>query len=767
MFLLCAGQSKQGSALHRQPISSITSKMKKESLLTGILPKDVERLVRVEHPDPHSILGAHLHTVEEKAGVVVRAFHPEATQAEVAVEGKEPFLMEKCHPGGLFACFLPDQDLPVSYKVRFTFADGNQWESNAPYRFMPTLGDLDLYLAGEGTHHRLYERLGAHLHETDGVKGVSFAVWAPNARRVSVIGDFNRWDGRLFPMRQMGSSGIWEIFVPEIGPGTVYKYEIKTAKGELRIKTDPYAFAMELRPGTASIVWKLEAYEWHDDAWMTTRSERNLRQEPMAIYEVHLGSWMRVAEEENRWLTYRELAPRLVEHAKKFGFTHVEIMPVAEHPFDGSWGYQVTGYYAPTSRFGNPDDFKYFVDACHQHGIGVIMDWVPAHFPKDDYSLRLFDGTALYEHVDPREGEHAEWGTLIFNFGRHEVRNFLMANALFWLDKYHIDGLRVDAVASMLYLDYGRQDGEWIPNRYGGNENLEAIEFFRELNKAVYGLFPGCFTIAEESTAWTGVTSPAHLGGLGFGFKWDMGWMHDTLLYFSKDPVHRKYHHNNLTFSMMYAYSENFVLPFSHDEVVYGKGSLLRKMPGDDWQKFANLRLLLAYMYTHPGKKLLFMGSELAQWDEWYHEKGLDWHLQSDSMHKAFQQFMMDLGRLYLEHSALWELDPSPEGFSWIDCNDSEGSVISYVRYGRENHLVCVFNFTPVPRQSYRVGVPGQGSYRERINSDSVYYGGSDLGNEGYIEVEKIPSHGFSQSISPALPPLACLILEPGGIDTG
>ncbi len=680
MFLLCAGQSKQGSALHRQPISSITSKMKKESLLTGILPKDVERLVRVEHPDPHSILGAHLHTVEEKAGVVVRAFHPEATQAEVAVEGKEPFLMEKCHPGGLFACFLPDQDLPVSYKVRFTFADGNQWESNAPYRFMPTLGDLDLYLAGEGTHHRLYERLGAHLHETDGVKGVSFAVWAPNARRVSVIGDFNRWDGRLFPMRQMGSSGIWEIFVPEIGPGTVYKYEIKTAKGELRIKTDPYAFAMELRPGTASIVWKLEAYEWHDDAWMTTRSERNLRQEPMAIYEVHLGSWMRVAEEENRWLTYRELAPRLVEHAKKFGFTHVEIMPVAEHPFDGSWGYQVTGYYAPTSRFGNPDDFKYFVDACHQHGIGVIMDWVPAHFPKDDYSLRLFDGTALYEHVDPREGEHAEWGTLIFNFGRHEVRNFLMANALFWLDKYHIDGLRVDAVASMLYLDYGRQDGEWIPNRYGGNENLEAIEFFRELNKAVYGLFPGCFTIAEESTAWTGVTSPAHLGGLGFGFKWDMGWMHDTLLYFSKDPVHRKYHHNNLTFSMMYAYSENFVLPFSHDEVVYGKGSLLRKMPGDDWQKFANLRLLLAYMYTHPGKKLLFMGSELAQWDEWYHEKGLDWHLQSDSMHKAFQQFMMDLGRLYLEHSALWELDPFPEGFSWIDCNDSEGSVISYVR---------------------------------------------------------------------------------------
>jgi 1,4-alpha-glucan branching enzyme len=741
--------------------------MTKESLLTGILPQDIERFIRVEHPDPHSILGAHLCTVKEKAGVVVRAFHPEATEAEAVIERGDPLPMEKCHPGGLFACFLPNQDLPLSYKVRFTFADGNQWESNAPYRFMPTLGDLDLYLAGEGTHHRLYERFGAHLREIDGVGGVSFAVWAPNAKSVSLVGDFNRWDGRLFPMRQMGSSGIWEIFVPEIGPGTVYKYEIKTAKGELRIKTDPYAFAMELRPGTASVVWELEAYEWYDDEWMTVRSKRNLLQEPMAIYEVHLGSWMRVAEEENRWLTYRELAPRLVEHVKKFGFTDVELMPVAEHPFDGSWGYQVTGYYAPTSRFGTPDDFKYFVDTCHQHGIGVILDWVPAHFPKDDYSLRLFDGTALYEHEDPREGEHAEWGTLVFNFGRHEVRNFLMANALFWLDKYHIDGLRVDAVASMLYLDYGRQDGEWIPNRYGGNENIEAVQFFRDLNKAVYGLFPGCFTIAEESTAWAGVTSPAHLGGLGFGFKWDMGWMHDTLLYFSKDPVHRKYHHNNLTFSMMYAYSENFVLPFSHDEVVYGKGSLLRKMPGDDWQRFANLRLLLAYMYTHPGKKLLFMGSELALWDEWYHEKGLDWHFPPDSMHQAFQQFMMDLGRLYLEHSALWELDASHEGFSWIDCNDSGGSVISYVRYGKKNHLVCAFNFTPVPRKDYRIGVPGQGGYHERINSDSLYYGGSDLGNEGYIEVERIPSQGFSQSVSLALPPLACLILEPGGNDTG
>lgn len=733
--------------------------MSNKTLLQGIFPEDVERLIRVEHPDPHSILGAHTHA-GKKEGVVIRSFHPEAIRAEVLIDEKDPIPMEKCHPGGLFACFIAHQRLPVHYRIRFVFPDGNHWESIAPYRFMPTLGDIDLYLAGEGTHHRLYERLGAHLHEMDGTWGVSFAVWAPNAKRVSVIGDFNGWDGRLFPMRQMGTSGIWELFVPEIGAGTMYKYEIKTSEGDLRIKTDPYAFAMELRPGTASIVWDLEHYEWNDAFWMTSRRERNLLKEPMAIYEVHLGSWMRVTEEGGRWLTYREIAPRLVKHVKKFGFTHVELMPVAEHPFDGSWGYQVTGYYAPTSRFGSPDDFRSFVDTCHQHGIGVIMDWVPAHFPKDDYSLRLFDGTALYEHMDPREGEHAEWGTLVFNFGRHEVRNFLMANALFWLDKYHIDGLRVDAVASMLYLDYGRQDGEWIPNRYGGNENLEAISFFRELNKAVYGLFPGCFTAAEESTAWPGVTSPAHLGGLGFGFKWDMGWMHDTLLYFSKEPVHRKYHHNNLTFSMMYAYSENYVLTFSHDEVVYGKGSLLRKMQGDDWQKFANLRLLMAYMYTHPGKKLLFMGSELAPWDEWYHEKSLDWHLESEPTHQAFQHFMADIGRLYLEYSALWELDASPEGFSWIDCQDAESSVISYVRYGKETHLVCVLNLTPVPRKGYRIGVPGQGSYRERLNSDSTYYGGSDMGNQGYLAVDEIPFHGFSRSVLLTLPPLSCLILE-------
>ena len=735
--------------------------MKKVSLLAGISAKDIKKLIRIEHPDPHSILGAHPFRLGGKKGVVVRAFHPKAAKAEVLIDGRKPVVMDRCHRRGLFATFIARRRPSLRYRIRFTFAEGNHWEGDAPYRFLPTLRDMDLYPAGQGTHHRLYDRLGAHLCTIDGVSGVSFAVWAPTAKRVSVIGDFNGWDGRLFPMRHMGSSGIWELFVPGLKAGTLYKYEIKTAKGHLRIKTDPYAFAMEQRPQTASIVWDLEAYEWNDERWMTGRSQQKVRQEPMAIYEVHLGSWMRVAQEKNRWLTYRELAPRLIKHVKEFGFTHVELLPVAEHPFDASWGYQVTGYYAPTSRFGNPDDFKYFVDTCHQDGIGVIVDWVPAHFPKDDWSLRLFDGTALYEHSDPRQGEHAEWGTLVFNIGRHEVRNFLLANALFWLDKYHIDGLRVDAVASMLYLDYGRPDGQWIPNRYGGNENLEAIEFFRNLNKAVYGLFPGCFTMAEESTAWAGVTLPAHVGGLGFGFKWDMGWMHDTLSYFSKDPVHRKYHHNNLTFSMMYAYSENFIMPLSHDEVVYGKGSLLRKMPGDEWQRFANLRLLLAYMYTHPGKKLLFMGTELASWDEWYHARGLDWYLQSDPMRQAFQRFMMDLGRLYLEHPALWELDPFPEGFSWIDCNDSKNSVVSYIRFGEKDHLVCVLKLTPVPRHRYRIGVPGKHGYRERINSDSAYYGGSNLGNRGYVKAEEIPCHGFPQSVSLILPPLACLILEP------
>jgi 1,4-alpha-glucan branching enzyme len=558
----------------------------------------------------------------------------------------------------------------------------------------------------------------------------------------------------------MGGSGIWELFIPGLAPGEFYKYEIKTASGELRIKTDPFAFAVELRPGTASRVWDLNRHKWGDEQWLTDRRHRDPRTNPMSIYEVHLGSWLRMPEEGNRWATYREIAPKLVEHVKKYGFTHVELLPVMEHPFDGSWGYQVTGYFAPTSRFGTPDDFMFFVDTLHRNDIGVIVDWVPAHFPKDDFALRMFDGTALYEHEDPRQAEQRDWGTLIFNYGRNEVRNFLVSNALFWLDKYHVDGLRVDAVASLLYLDYSRSEGEWIPNRYGSNENLEAIEFIQELNTVVYDRFPGCMTVAEESTAWTGVTTPVYLGGLGFGFKWDMGWMHDTLEYFSKEPVHRSYHHNDLTFSMMYAYSENFILPLSHDEVVYGKGSLLRKMPGDTWQKSASLRLLFAYMYTHPGKKLLMAGSELATWNEWDHESCLETDLLHYSPHKEVSQFLIDLGRLYLEDSSLWMWDHSPEGFSWIDCNDHTDSVLSYVRYGADGFLVCVLNFTPVVRHHYRVGVPDPGEYAEVLNSDSRFYGGSDVGNGGLIKTEERAHHGFSQSLDLVLPPLGCLILR-------
>ncbi len=723
--------------------------------------KEIERLLLGEHHDPHSILGAHPLDQTDRPTVIIRAFHPDAVAVDVCLENAQSFPMTLIHAGGIFATQVKGQRWPFFYQLRFRFPDGTIWQEFDPYRFLPTLGEVDLYLSGEGTHHRIYERLGAHVREIEGVPGVSFAVWAPNARGVSLVGDFNFWNGHLHPMRVLGASGVWEIFLPGVKEGVLYKYEIRSAAGSLRLKSDPYSFAMELRPRTASKVWNIESYRWGDEEWMGTRGSRNLRHEPMAIYEVHLGSWKRLPEEGNRWLTYREMAPLIVEHAKKFSFTHLELLPVAEHPFDASWGYQVTGYYAPTSRHGTPDDFKFLVDTCHQNGIGVILDWVPAHFPKDDYSLRWFDGTALYEHQDPRKGEHRDWGTLIFNYGRNEVRNFLLANALFWLDKYHIDGLRVDAVASMLYLDYSRPEGEWIPNRYGGRENLEAIDFIRRLNEFVYGLYPGCFTIAEESTDWGGVTLPAYLGGLGFGFKWNMGWMHDTLLFFGKDSIHRSFHHNTLTFSMLYEYTENFILPLSHDEVVHGKGSLLSKMPGDRWQKFANLRLLLAYMYTHPGKKLLFMGTELAPDDEWNHDRGLDWNLQTDPVRQGFQRFFLDLSYLYRENPALWEWDHLPQGFSWIDCQDYQSSVVSYVRQGKGQHLVCLLNLTPVPRYNYRIGVPGRKIYREVMNSDSEFYGGSNVGNQGVIKVEPIPFHAYPQSVSLTLPPLACLILEP------
>ncbi len=724
----------------------------------------MEALVKGEHANPHGLLGGHPYQQSDQKGVIRRGFRPDARQAYLVRAGQS-LAMERIHAGGIFEINLPNQDWPFSYRYRFVFADGNHWEIEDPYRFLPTLGEMDLHLFNEGTHLRLYEVLGAHVRTMEGVSGVSFAVWAPNARRVSLLAEFNRWDGRITPMRVLGRSGVWEIFVPGFHPGQLYKFEIKTRDGHLRIKTDPFAFSMERPPAICARVWDLSEYSWGDETWMQNRVGKDLRKSPMAIYECHLGSFRRVPEEGNRPLTYREIASYLIEEMRKYGFTHVELMPVAEHPFDGSWGYQVTGYYAPTSRYGTPDDFRYLVDACHQAGFGVILDWVPAHFPKDDYSLRWFDGTALYEHNDPKKGEHRDWGTLIFNYGRNEVRNFLLANALFWLDQYHIDGLRVDAVASMLYLDYSRPDGDWVPNLYGGRENLEAIAFLKSLNEKVYGLFPGCFTIAEESTDWGGVTTPVYLGGLGFGFKWNMGWMHDTLVYFSKDPVHRSYHHNQLTFSMLYAYTENFILPFSHDEIVHGKGSLLSKMPGDAWQRFANLRALLGYLYTHPGKKLLFMGTDLAMEREWDHDRSLDWHLSEDPLRQGLRRFMTDLGRVYRAEPALWELDHHPQGFRWIDCQDWQQSVVSYLRRSEKDWLVVVLNLTPVPRFDYRIGVPRAVSYREMINSDSGFYGGSNLGNLGVIPVDPVPCHSYEQSLCLTLPPLSCLILKPGFLD--
>jgi 1,4-alpha-glucan branching enzyme len=728
-----------------------------------IRPADRARLLAGEHSSPHSILGLHPADVDGASGAILRAFHPDAVAADCLLPNGEWRALEP-QGGGLFSLFLPGVTPPSDYRLRFRFSDGNTWERRDPYRFLPTLGDMDLYLFGEGNHRDLWKLLGAHPRRVDGIEGVSFAVWAPNARRVSVVGDFCRWDGRLFPMRQLGASGIFELFVPDVPPGALYKYEILTQEGMLRLKADPLSLAMEHPPGTASRVVAPDTYHWTDREWMSARAGRDPRREPMLVYEVHLGSWARVPEERNRSLTYREIAPRLAEHVKRFGCTHVELLPVMEHPFEGSWGYQVSGYYAPTARFGSPDDFRHLVDTLHRAGIGVILDWVPAHFPKDDFALRRFDGTALYEHADPRKGEQPDWGTLIFNYGRNEVRNFLLANALFWLEEFHIDGLRVDAVASMLYLDYSREAGEWIPNRYGGRENLEAINFLTAFNTMVAEEEPGCFTVAEESTAWPGVTRPIADGGLGFTLKWNMGWMHDTLNYFALDPVHRRHHQNELTFSMLYEYSESFLMPLSHDEVVHGKGSLLNKMPGDVWQKFANLRLLLAYQYTRPGKKLLFMGTELAPDREWNHDQSLDWDLAEDPMRAGLMRFLEDLGSLYHRSRCLWRMDPDPEGFRWIDCEDRENSVLSYVRRDREDYLVIVCNFTPVSREGYRIGVPDRGDFVRVLSSDDSRFGGSGMEPATRITAEPQPLHGFAQSISLLLPPLAVVVLSPAKV---
>ncbi|HKI96265.1 MAG TPA: 1,4-alpha-glucan branching protein GlgB [Gemmatimonadales bacterium] len=720
--------------------------------------EDRRRLLAGEHHEPHRVLGAHPAGHSGARGTVIRVYHPDAVSAELLVDGDTV----RCASlgEGFFAAYLADVEPPVRYRVTFRFADGASWTCDDPYRFLPTLGDVDLHLFNEGSHRRLWEVLGAHPRMLDGVAGTAFAVWAPSARRVSVVGDFCGWDGRRYPMRQLGSSGVWELFIPAVDAGTLYKYELKTAYGGLRLKTDPFAAAMELPPGTASIVYRPE-HAWNDDAWMTARAAKDHVREPIAMYEVHLGSWARIPEEGDRWLTYREIAPKLVAHVKRLGFTHIELLPIAEHPFTGSWGYQVSGYYAPTARYGTPDDFRWFVDHCHQHGIGVIVDWVPAHFPRDDFALRRFDGSALFEHDDPRLGEHPDWGTLIFNYGRHEVRNFLVANALYWLETFHVDGLRVDAVASMLYLDYSRKAGEWLPNPYGGRENLDAIGFLRAMNDTVHAECPGCFTVAEESTAWPGVTRATSEGGLGFTFKWNMGWMHDTLEYFKHDPVHRRYHHDELTFAMLYEYSERFVMPLSHDEVVHGKGSLLAKMPGDFWQQLANLRLLLAYQYTRPGKPLLFMGTEFAPPGEWSHDRSLDWHLAAEPARAAFGTFVAALGACYAEIPPFWRRDPDPEGYAWIDADDRANSVIAYLRQDGAAHVVVVLNFTPVPRADYRIGLPAEGPYTVRLNSDAPEFGGSGAGSTGTIVTEPVGWHGRARSAVLTLPPLGALILVP------
>ncbi len=722
------------------------------------IPKDeLNRLLALRHRDPHSILGAHL----TPTGVIVRAFRPGAERVNLLVDGEPPRPMRARPEPGLFEVIVANKREVFPYRLEVHFPGGAAITAHSAYSFLPTLGELDLYLLAEGKHEQAYKKLGAHPMESQGVQGVAFAVWAPNADGVSVVGDFNGWDGRLDMMRMLGGSGIWEVFVPELAPGTRYKYEIRTREGALMLKTDPFATWMEVPPSTASIVYKL-SQPFSDDAWMKQRSARDQLRSPVSIYEVHLGSWRRNPGEGNRSLTYREMAHELGDYVTDLGFTHVELMPVMEHPFAGSWGYQVTGYFAPTARFGTPDDFRYLIDSLHNRGIGVILDWVPAHFPTDAFSLGRFDGTALYEHLDPRKGFHPEWGTYIFNFARDEVRTFLLASAHNWLSEYHADGLRVDAVSSMLYLDYGRKAGEWIPNEHGGRENLDAISFLQEMNKQAFRQHPGTTTIAEESTAWPGVSRPVYVGGLGFGFKWDMGWMHDTLDYFSLDPIFRRYHHRDLTFGLMYAWSENFVLPLSHDEVVYGKRSLLDKMPGDRWRKFANLRALYAYMWARSGKKLLFMGGEFGQWREWNHDASLDWHLLAEADHRGLQSLVRDCNRIYRAEPALWEADVDPKGFQWLDANNADENIIAFMRIAPSSgrRVICLCNFSPVAREGYRIGAPVGGLYKEILNSDAGIYGGSNVGNAGAVMADNSPSHGMPFSLTLRLPPLGVIWLE-------
>ena len=729
-------------------------------MLTTTKLYDIFHIVNGEHSDPHTVLGMHEMEEDGRKAVVVRAFLPYAAGITVIdyANKRKKYPMERLHADGFFEVTIADREEWFRYQLEYTDADGNTWRSYDPYSFSPTLSEFDRHLFGAGTHYEIYEKMGGRLMTHEGARGAAFSVWAPNAKAVSVIGDFNNWDARRSPMRRLGESGIWELFLPAAAEGDKYKFHVTQCDGRVVDKTDPYGVYAEVRPNNASVLYPLKRYKWKDRRWMTARRKYDFRAAPMNIYEVHLGSWKRA--EGNRFLSYTELAEQLIPYVKEMGYTHIEMLPVEEHPFDGSWGYQVTGYYAPTSRYGSPDEFKQFVDACHQNGISVILDWVPAHFPKDDFALARFDGTALYEHQDPRLGEHIQWGTYIFNYGRKEVANFLLANALYWMDIFHIDGLRVDAVASLLRLDFCKEEGQWLPNVYGGSENLEAIEFLKHMNSVIAEREPGALMIAEDSTAWPGVTKKVEEGGLGFSLKWNMGWMNDFLSYIKLDPIYRKYHQNKLTFGMAYHYAENFVLVLSHDEVVHTKSSMIGKMPGDVWQSFANLRLSYGFMMGHPGKKLLFMGGEFAQYSEWSEARSLDWHLLQYADHQEMQAYVKELNHLYAEESAFWAEDFDPNGFQWIECDDAESSIVSFVRRSKEKELVFLCNFTPVVHRGFSLGVPQEGVYHERLNSDAARFGGSDVINAVPLQSKAEPAGRCPFRVELDVPPLGMVILE-------
>lgn len=724
----------------------------KKSIIDDRLQGELDKIALARHHDPFAILGNQ--TAHHNNFLV---FYAPDTEKLFITENNIP--AHRHNDSDFFVCTGPLEGIGEHYLLTRTDSNNTVSSYHDPYSFKPQIDDYDLHLFSEGKHLHIYRILGAHQKNIDGIDGILFATWAPNATRVSVIGDFNSWDGRRHPMRSRGSNGVWELFIPELQSGGLYKYEIRNRDtGLTQSKSDPYARQLELRPRTASVTTQDSSFKWQDNSWIHARENNDWLHQPLSIYECHLGSWQR--DDNGNFLNYRELAHQLVTYIRQTGFTHIELLPITEHPLDASWGYQTTGYFAATSRFGTAEDFRYFVNYCHEHGIGVFLDWVPAHFPRDEHGLARFDGSALYEHEDPRRGEHRDWGTLIYNYGRNEVKNFLIASAVFWLEEYHLDGLRVDAVASMLYLDYSREEGDWIPNVHGGNENIEAISFLRELNTITHANFPGTLIMAEESTSWPQVTRPVNLGGLGFSMKWNMGWMHDTLTYFSKDPIHRHYHHEQLTFGLLYSFSENFILPFSHDEVVHGKNSLLNKMPGDEWQRFANLRLLYTYMFTYPGKKLLFMGCEFGQGDEWNHDKILDWYVLQYPYHAGIKKLVTDLNGLYADQPALHKYDFDAFGFEWIDCHDTDQSVLSYLRKSENESIIVVLNFTPVIRDNYRIGVPTMGDYEVIFNSDSIHYAGSNAGSHSVIQAENTAWMNQPASLVLSLPPLACLVLK-------